>query len=232
MTSDSVNLLSIQIKALGEELGLCELGFFLLDEPCGSMSHGISIAVPLSTAVVAEVADGLCPTHSYFHHYRTVNAYLDSCMLRLGLLLGARGWRYIPVGASQSIPTANDPHGYHGRFSHKQGACLAGLGYMGSSGLFLHSVHGPRVRLGTLLTDAPLISQNPAPVVNTTCTGCMLCRSACPAAAIRGVVYEAGIPEYSLVDPAACSKHMKQAYQLIGRGSVCGICMAVCPAGR
>ena len=36
----------------------------------------------------------------------------------------------------------------------------------------------------------------------------------------------------SILDRAACSNHMKQAYQKIGRGVVCGICVSVCPAGR
>ena len=34
-------------------------------------------------------------------------------------------------------------------------ACLAGLGSMGRSGLFLHRRWGPRVRLATLFTDWP-----------------------------------------------------------------------------
>ena len=62
----------------------------------------------------------------------------DRAMLRLGLALQAEGWRYLPIPASQSVPTPEDPRGYHGRWSHKKAAVLAGLGTVGTSGLFLH----------------------------------------------------------------------------------------------
>ena len=74
---------------------------------------------------MVEEMDG-APTHSYFHHYRTVNTFLDQAMLRVGLALQEEGWRYLPVPASQSVPTQEDPRGFHGRCSHKKAAILAG----------------------------------------------------------------------------------------------------------
>ena len=157
---------------------------------------------------------------------------LDQCMLDIGLMLQQAGYQYLPVGASQSIPTLSDPQGYHGRFSHKEGGCLGGMGYMGTSGLFLHKIYGPRVRLGTILTNLPLVEENPAPVDNNSCEGCFKCVSACPAKAIKGKIYQPTMGDFELVNPQKCSQHMKQAYKMIGRGAVCGICMAVCPVGK
>ena len=60
------------------------------DAPEG-MKYSLSLVVRLSDAVV-EGIDGE-PTHSYFHHYRTVNAFLDQAMLAAGMLLQQNGWR-------------------------------------------------------------------------------------------------------------------------------------------
>ena len=67
----------------------------------GDCSYGISIAVKLSDAIIDEITDA--PTHTYFHHYRTVNTFIDQTLLKLGIYLEQKGYRYITVGASQSI---------------------------------------------------------------------------------------------------------------------------------
>ncbi len=207
-------------------------GFFKLREPIGDMTHGITIGVPLSKFVIQEVELAGKPTHSYFHHYRTANFYLDRTMLEIGLILEKNGFQYLPIGASQSIPTEADPKGFHGRYSHKEGACLSGLGYMGANGLFLHKEFGSRLRLGTILTNAKLIEKNPPPPENTSCEGCFVCVKSCPSGALKGNIYKVGDEEWTLVDPLICSQHMKKAYQKIGRGAVCGICIAVCPHSK
>ena len=214
------------------ENGVSDAGFFRAEPPeAGNLGYGISLAVHLSGAVTEEISDR--PTHSYFHHYRTVNFFLDQMMLQTGLLLERYGFRYLPVGASQSIPTEQDPHGFHGRYSHKKGACLAGLGVIGMNGLFLHRKYGPRVRLGTVFTDCPLTEQNrPYPQEEYFCLSCRRCVESCPAGALKGELYRPGMPDFSLVDPQKCSRYMKDAFQKIGRGAVCGICMEVCPRGK
>lgn len=219
-----------QIELICKEFKLLKPGFFVDTDL--ELGYGISIAVPLSDAVVDEILLENKPTHSYFHHYRTVNFYLDRCMLEIGLLLESNGYRYMPIGASQSIPTVFDPKGYHGRYSHKKAACLSGLGYMGSNGLFLHHKKGPRVRLGTILTDCALTVENPIPLANKSCQSCKLCAKMCPAGAIYGEDFSINMSDFSLINPEKCSQHMKKEYKMIGRGAVCGICMAVCPQGR
>ena len=218
-----------RLSALCRELGVSEAGFFRCGDGPGGLGYGVSLVVRLSDAVVEELRGA--PTHSYFHHYRTVNAFLDRAMLRLGLALQAEGWRYLPIPASQSVPTPEDPRGYHGRWSHKKAAVLAGLGTVGTSGLFLHREWGPRVRLGTVFTDCPL-AEAPSPILlPERCRGCGACAAACPAGAILGRVWEPGMEEFSLVDPEKCSRYMKEHFQRIGRGAVCGLCMRACPLG-
>jgi epoxyqueuosine reductase len=203
-------------------LGVSDYGFAAVSDGPAPFTNAISLVVRLSDAVIDEI-DG-APTHSYFHHYRTVNTFLDQAMLQLGMFLQDMGCRWLPVAASQSIPDSRG--GYQGRYSHKKAACLAGLGAIGKSGLFLHREYGPRVRLGTVFTDLPL--QGSAHLPEDLCGSCNLCVRSCPAMAISGEPFSG---QERLIDPAACSSHMKKAYQKIGRGSVCGICIRVCPKG-
>ncbi len=64
-------------------------------------------------------------------------------------------------------------------------AAACGLGEIGWSKVFLHKTFGPRVRIGTILTDAVL---EPDPLVKpgTYCKRCMKCVKLCPGAAIPG----------------------------------------------
>ncbi len=75
----------------------------IADGPVG-LPFAVSMTIRLSDAVVEEIADE--PTYTYFHHYRTVNAFLDQLALKAGLYLQEKGARYIAVAASQSVPAA------------------------------------------------------------------------------------------------------------------------------
>lgn len=187
----------------------------------------VSLLVRLSDAILNEVTDS--PTYSYFHHYRTVNAFLDQKALFVTEYLRRLGSIAFPVAASQSVHDTNDK--YSGVFQHKTAAHLAGLGWIGKSALFISNEHGPRVRLATVLTDLPLpVNENQ--ISASRCGDCKLCGEACPAHAIRGINYELGMTRADIFDAQACSEHMKRRYQHIGRGSVCGICISVCPFGK
>lgn len=203
--------------------GAGQVGFCRLKEknPFG-MSYAISYTIPLLDAVVDTI--GNAPTHTYFHHYRSVNAHIDNTSLRLGLMLQREGYLAAPVPASQSV------NGLQGIFSHKYAAAMSGLGAVGKSGLFVSDSHGPRVRLGTVLTDYMFETEEAAPECR--CGNCNLCMKACPAMAITGQAWQAGHPREEILDAKACSDYMKRHFQQIGRGAVCGICMQVCPKGK
>ncbi len=212
------------IRKLLENEGIGDVGFSAITPPAPyhELTNAITLVLPLSDAVIDSVAEG--PNHTYFHHYRTVNAYLDRVSLSLGLFLAERGYRYVCIPASQSI------EGYQGLFSHKEAATKAGLGSIGRSALFLSEKFGPRVRLATVLTDADLSDGYKPISQNNPCENCRACVTACPALAISGKTFAEG--GTAILDRAVCSNHMKTAYQKIGRGVVCGICVSVCPAGK
>ena len=69
-----------ELKEFLLEKGVSDVGFFSADD--GDLPFGISIAVRLSESIVNEIADE--PTHTYFNHYRSVNAFIDSMLLQAG----------------------------------------------------------------------------------------------------------------------------------------------------
>lgn len=216
-----------ELKKFLFENGAADVGFTCVsDGPFGERSYAVSIVVKLSDAVIDEITDE--PTHSYFHHYRTVNAFIDRTLLQCGFILEKHGYKYIPIGASQSVN--KDGWNYCGRYSHKKIATLSGLGGIGKNCLFLHKEYGPRVRLGTLFTDCPFETESHE--YFSPCIDCDLCEKACPSGAIRGKMWTVGMEREDFFDPEKCSTYMKKKFQHIGRGAVCGICMKVCPAGR
>lgn len=216
-----------ELLKLFEDNGVADVGFAKVsDGPFGEESYAVSIVVKLSDAIIDEISDE--PTHTYFHHYRTVNAFIDRVLLQAGFLLEKNGFRYIPVGASQSIN--KDGWNYCGRYSHKKVASLAGLGGIGKNSLFLHSKYGARVRLGTLFTDCPFEVQTKD--YSSPCIGCNLCVENCPSGAINGNLWQEGMEREEVFDPEKCSEYMKKNFKHIGRGAVCGICMKVCPYNK
>ncbi len=102
----------------------------------------------------------------------------------------------------------------------------AGLGEIGRMGILMTPRLGPRVRLGVVTTDLPLIADVPgdAPSVVDFCTRCEKCVDNCPSNAIpRGPREQiAGGLRWTL-DAEACFRY----WNVIGTD--CGKCMAVCP---
>lgn len=218
-------MLQNELKELLLSLGASDVGFFGYEGPSG-MKYGVTVAVALSPAIVAEISDA--PTHTYFNHYRSVNALIDSLLLRCGLFLQKNGYKYITVAASQSINI--NGWSYSGRFSHKHGAVLSGMGCVGKNSLFIHNKFGSLVRLGTVFTDCPF--ELCEAEITDLCGSCTKCVDACPAKAISGESWRPGIEREMVFNPSLCSDYMKKQFQHIGRGSVCGICMRVCPHNK
>lgn len=206
----------------GTFFGTSQVGEHLPEE-LKKYPSAITFGIRLSDAIIDEIGDK--PTFTYFNHYRSVNALIDQISLRLVLALQAHGKRGYSIAASQSIPSSPIP--YSGVFPHKTGAVLAGLGWMGKNGLFIHKDYGPRVRLGTVLTDIVLPCDNK--ILQDKCSSCNRCVKACPALALTGNKWEIGKPRENVVDARACSEYMSTNLKHIGRGSVCGICVKVCP---
>ncbi len=216
-----------QLKDFAKQLGADTVGFCAFDcapSPLApTLRFAVSIGVKLSDAVLKTV--DTAPSFVYFQHYRTANALLDSIAFRLARKIEEYGYSALPVASSQSQGKQNS---YNGVIAHKTVAVKAGLGFVGKSGLFLSEKYGSKIRLATILTDLPLESE--LPIIQNGCKDCLECVKACPAGAIFGQLPTTdGERNF---DPEKCSRYMKAHFQDIGRGSVCGICIKVCPKNK
>lgn len=189
--------------------------------PFPELPYALSFMVPLPLAVVEGIKNG--PTPIYFHHYRTINAYLDRVALEIELDFRIQGYQAVYVPASQSQPS----EGIFSLFPHKTAAHLAGLGGIGMNALFLSKKYGPAVRLATVFTDFPLPVAEIEP--EDSCLECGACVRECPSGALLGTAYGESVTRDDIVDAKKCSIFMKNNYQDNGRGAVCGRCVAVCP---
>jgi len=101
----------------------------------------------------------------------------------------------------------------------------AGLGELGRLGYLISPKLGPRVRLGAVTTDLPLVTDKPVSFgVQDFCKRCLKCAVNCPSGAIPGgnKVNVRGVDKWPL-DIERCIFY----WRLIGTD--CGLCMKVCP---
>lgn len=217
-----------KIKKIAEEAGAGKIGFaktdFKKEDRLFKYKSSITLIFPLLEGIISSIENK--PTYEYFHHYRSINRLIDDTTLKISMYIEKKGYLAYPVAASQSVKGD-----YCGIFSHKQGATSSGLGWIGKSALLVTSEYGPRVRLGTILTDIDFINYGEK-INKSKCNECNICRDKCPALAITGKNWELGMERAEIFDAKACSEHMKNAYKDIGRGAVCGICIACCPYSR
>lgn len=196
-------------------------------EQYSELTTAISFAVRLPDAIIDQIASG--PTHEYFQVYRTINRLIDETTLKLVLFLQSNGYRALPIAASQSI-NREGHQAYSGLFSHRMAATAAGLGWIGKNNSLVTFDYGPRVRLGTILTNWD--TEVAVPIQKSFCGECNLCVEQCPALALSGRTWNTNRVREDIVDVVACSNHMKEHFKHIGRGSVCGICISCCPVGQ
>ncbi len=216
-----------ELSSRAKEWGADLIGFCRLPSPpvesLPDHVYALSLGVKLSDGVLKTIENA--PSFVYFQHYRTANALLDNIAFRLAREIEKLGFSALPIAASQSLGK-NSP--YNGVLPHKTVAVLSGLGFVGKSGLFLSAEYGSKVRLATVLTNMPL--KRELSLIENGCGDCQACKKACPAGAIFGELPTTNGERN--FDAEKCSRYMKEHFQDIGRGSVCGVCIKVCPKNK
>ncbi|MGO8685190.1 MAG: hypothetical protein ACLQUT_11515 [Thermoleophilia bacterium] len=155
-------------------------------------------------------------TSAYVQEYLRLDNALDAAAAVLVAQLQGHGH------AAHCVPATSD----RGRpdFAHEIVATLAGLGWIGKTGLFVSPDLGPAVRLATVFTD--LLLTPGTPVTTGYCGNCRLCVDHCPAGSGRNITWQAGMTRDDVFDAAACQRFRRDLSEF---GELCGICVAVCP---
>jgi len=187
--------------------------------------RAVSVAIRLPVEIFRQITDR--PTPTYCTAYRTANLMLDQIALLTANTLHKDGYSSLPIPAAQRWDQANA----FAAISHKAVGNVAGLGWQGKSLLLINPTYGPRIRLVSVLTNAPLIPDRP---IENRCGNCKLCREACPAGAIKGVgtKYHYKSREEAF-DLKRCEEKLNEFSRLPNIDvNICGICIKVCPFGR
>lgn len=175
---------------------------------------GIPLYVPMMAAA---------PSMIYQELYDTSNRILDDMAYRLtNFITTELGYRtlYFPRDCYYSIEVLLDRP--EAAFSHVLAAYYAGMGTIGDSHNLITREFGPRLRMVSVLTDAPIAAD--AMLEEQLCTHCGRCLRECPMHCFT----RRGAAEY-VMDKTACTRYhveLKRAHHW-----PCGRCALVCPVG-
>ena len=205
--------------------GAADLRNFITPEDSSGRGFpgALSFAMPMTPAIMSGIQHG--PNRAYADEYTRVNNLISEVTAGLTAEIKNRGYRAQSLAASERTDTIN----IKGDFPHKTAATRAGLGWIGRHCQLITRKFGSWVRLGTVFTDMDLPSGSP--MERSYCGTCKRCIEACPAGALKGSAWAAGMPRETLLDVTACDRWKKENYYQYHNGHNCGICSAVCPYG-
>ena len=188
-----------------------------------SMKFAVSIAVALDPSGIKGISGG--PTTAYYQEYNRANQLLSNLCKIAAEFLRKNGFNAVIIE-----PTVKelDFKTLTAKFQHKTAATRAGLGWIGKSALLITEKYGSAVRLATVLTDAEF--EVGEPIDNSRCGTCDKCVERCPAFAIVGRNWTAGMKREMMLDAFKCCDNAKKMSKDIGiSATICGICINACP---
>jgi epoxyqueuosine reductase QueG len=201
----------------------------LWQEAAAQFPRAISFGIALSHAIVDQQPNRFSSmvAMNYKHHaYDIINQRLDHIASQLSGIIQAQGKRSLPIPSTQETTYNQQLYGF---FSHKMAARLAGLGWIGKCCLLVTPNVGPRVRWGSVLTDAPLKAARK--LVKDGCEDCHECVDICPTKAFTGEPFREEDPRDIRYDAHKCDKYLRKLEKTSALG-VCGLCLYICPYGR
>ncbi len=150
----------------------------------------ISIVQPIPRGTYRGITEGTHWTNYTYYSYNRLNTlFRPMVTYPLACMIEDNGYEAVAVypGVPERVNIHNKA--VPGRpqpdinINVRIAGVACGLGEIGWSKVFIHPKYGPRVRLGTILTDAEL---EPDPLIKpgTLCKRCMKCVKGCPGGAI------------------------------------------------
>lgn len=226
-TDSDVSALSRELKDLlfASGAALAGIGSLagLANRACPT---GISVAVTLPKNVIIVLQNA--PTREYYELYHSLNNKLNKIVLAGEEFLKAKGF----AAHAQTTDRVSTSEDKISALPHKTVATRAGIGWIGKNCLLVTPQYGPAVRLSSLLTDAPL--ECAEPINDSRCGQCLACVEICPAQALHGSIWQAGMPRDKILDFKKCyDKQLEIMRENTGiETDLCGKCFAVCTYTR
>ena len=186
--------------------------FKISPKTLANLDKAICLGLRLSQSILSEMEEK--PTKLYFHHYKTINSFLDQAALKLGNIIQNKGYAALAISATQIIDwEKNTAH-----LSHRKLGVLAGLGWIGRNNLLVNEKLGSQFRLVSILTDMPLSIDKPS---EKDCGNCRLCVRICPCGAIAESPVD--FDHQKCFDQLKSFQTQRQVEQF-----VCGVCVNMC----
>jgi epoxyqueuosine reductase QueG len=217
------------VKAL-KKAGASLVGFGDISVLGTELARKYPVAISLVIKYDEPIVERLHIDEDAFHqHLVALNAPLKRLISIAENLLSKWGYGCGAMPISFLVES-NDQLRKLKTFSHKAAATCAGLGWIGKSSLLVTPEYGPRVKLGTVLTDAPF--KTVEPIVKDRCKGCTLCVKACPYGSIHNINWERGLSRDKLLDAYLCNEKRLEYIPALGRKHSCGLCLQACKIGK
>jgi epoxyqueuosine reductase len=198
----------------------------------GNIVKGYDSAISIGLVIPDSIVDYL-PQRSdanvsceyKIHGYDVLNQRLNLTASFLSSYLNQKGYRTLPI----AVADRTDEENAISTVSHKMIAHIAGLGWIGKNCLLVTKEHGPRVRLISVLTNAPLKTvDNP---LAQKCADCDECKKACPVKAIKDKKFVSGESREDRLEFLKCHNYFEKIKKT-KKYAVCGMCMYSCPYGK
>jgi epoxyqueuosine reductase len=217
-----------ELKKYLKNLGSSLVGFADLSnvDTFSNMNYGIAFGIKIEAKIIQAIKEG--PTKEYYEEYNQLNKDLNS--IAIAGVKYIEGLGYNAIGQTSTYVTSDN--NLTTPLPHKTVATRAGLGWIGKNALLITPKYGSAIRISSVITDMPLLSD--IPINESNCGTCSKCVVACPASAIKGIIWNVASKRDELLDSFKCRKKARELSNLkIGtKISLCGKCIEVCPFTR
>jgi epoxyqueuosine reductase QueG len=199
----------------------------------GEIVRGYPCGISIGIALLNDIVDGLSnrndPNNASLYHlhaYEVINSRLDFVSSLISSFLYRIGYKALPIPAAERTDAENAVP----TISHKMVAHIASLGSIGKNCLLITPEYGPRIRLASILTNAPLLATNNPE--EQRCNTCRACVEICPVTAIKGRNYQFGESREERFDFRKCQSYFEEMKRDTSKKAVCGMCLYICPYGK
>lgn len=222
--------MSERIKEVGRFLGADLVGISELNQ---AYVYSHSMGRPEGAKQGSEVELG----HRYaisvgvqmdFHKIKASPSHIDAAEVGLAYSKVAKTVCQLAAYIRELGYPARAHHVVREQVLHVPIAVASGLGELGRLGFLMTKEFGPRLRLGTVTTDLPLVPDRPVDIgIQDFCEKCQKCATNCPSRSIptEGKTIVRGVEKWQ-IRPDPCLRYWHSNPK---KHSACAVCIKVCP---